>query len=678
MASNEHDYIMTQIRQKAEEKNVSYEDWNDNHESGLYAAVHREDWEDVFEQFEQIEDDLGIDLDTEREFINDIRNPDNLETVNEPSIEEDGSVGEKLKMQRQIKDSDQDEVLAYTDESIGVKHLFNLQEAIYNDSNTLGFVISNQREWDGRVSVKLSDSKVKYELLSVWQDSDGNQSFKHFGGSANKGHNKIEEFSKSFYEYKFRCNDQEYLALSTEELDTVRCKLYGTHISLNDYKTAGENRKLPAKTDVIFVHSVDPAIEVLSTEELENYRENLTHDDLAESLFGGWRQPKWFEQIHLALSFVGDENGYPSHFLWNSEPGTGKSKAVESMLASHGEGIQEPFTGSGSTIKGLVPSFKESPPDEGYLLKTQRLAAVDENMDLLSNTVQNQNARTNDVFRPLLNLLTHDKRSFDSGNGSITGQMTSRMIAVGNWNAYGIRDMEELADKIDDAYLSRTIPYSQTEEHKQFIRDRKPEIKQRMQDEGLTEEDLTADRDDEFLSVIDTMCETNVRLDFSKIQAMHRDLQEMCPGYMLRGKFQQRGDHHLQNLVSGIVKYRYLIGRRDDMEEASQADYELAKDIFEIIVSSWGDVELSKLSTTAQKQALTPGQRRVYNVIDDEPGLTTPQIKAEAEEEQVAWILKDLKEAGLVGVVEDEEGERRIYAHWCEELEHEDDEVLYE
>lgn len=678
MASNENDYILQEVRQKCEEAGIPFEEYNDKYESELYSAVHREDWDKTFTFFKQIEDDFGLSLDSERQFINDIQDPDNLETVAEPAIEDDGSIGEKLKMQRQIKDSEKDEVLAYTDESIGVKHLFNLQEAIYNDSGKKAFVISNQREWDGRVSVELSDTKTKYELLSVMENGDGNRFYKHFGQSnPNKGYNVIEEFSQSFYEYKFRCKDQEYLALSTEKLDTVRCKLYGTHISLNDFTTAGENRKLPAKMDVIFVHSVDPAIEVMTAEEIQGYREDLSHDDLATSLFGGWRQPKWFEQLHLALSFVGDENGYPSHFLWNSEPGTGKSKAVESMLASHGEADRTPFSGSGSTIKGLVPSFKESPPEEGYLLKTQRLAGVDENMDLLSETVQSQNAHTKDVFRPLLNLMTHDKRSFDSGNGSITGQMTSRMIAVGNWNAYGIRDMEELAGEIDDAYLSRTIPYSQTEEHKQFIRDRKPVIKQRMQDEGINEDDLTAETDDRFISVIDTMCETSVRLDFSKIQGIHRELMEMCPGYMLRGKFQQRGDHHIQNLVSGITKYRFLIGERNDMDEAGPEDYELAKELFEIIVSSWGDVELSKLSKTAQKQAITPAQRRVYNVVEDEPGLTAPQIKAESGEDQVAWILKDLKDAKLVGVVEDDEGERRIYPYWAEELEDVDDEVIY-
>jgi len=675
MASNERDYIIQQIRAKAEEADHSYEDFKPAEEK-LYMPIQNEKWDQALEAINWTETEYDLDLDAEKEYVARIREEGKLEGIDDPEIDKDVSEGEKLLMQRQIQESEEDNVLAYTDEQIGIDHLFNLQEAVYRNTGKKSFIISNQRKWDGRISVKMGETKKKYELLSIYEDKEDTQHFKHFGESnPNKGFNKVGEFSQGFYEYKFRSGDQEYLALSTEELDTVRCKLYGTHVSLNDLTTAGENRKLASKTDIIFVHSVDPAIEVMSEEELATYMKQINHDFLAEKLLGGWRQPEWFEKFLLSIILVNDENGFPSHVLWNSEPGTGKSKVVESIIRSTGEAKQEPFTGSGSTVKGLVPSFKDNPPDEGYLLQTQRVAGVDENMDLLSNTVQSGNERVADVFRPLLNLLTHDTRSFDSGNGSIKGQMTSTMFAVGNWNAYGVRDMEELATKIDDAYLSRCIVYNQTDSHIEFINSREAEVKQRMQDEGLTEDDLFPKPDDDFISLIDTMQQRKSRVDYKKIQKLHRELCEMCPGYMLRGKFKQRGEHHMQNVLAGISKYRFLIGEKDSID-AEEEDYNQMMDIFEIIVSSWGDIELSKLSKTAQKQAITPAQRRVYNVVEDSPGCTALQIKEEVPEDEVAWILKDLKDADLVGVAEDEEGVKRIYPYWAEELE--DDSVVYQ
>lgn len=678
MADNAKQQLLDDIKNKAlNEYGLTNDEYTELEEK-FYAAVQKEDWETAREGIHNLEEKKGWDLEEEKMFLEEIVDPGEVETVDDGSVDSKMPKREKLLLQRQIKNTEEDELLATTDLPVGVQQLFDVQEGLYRDTGKTAFIISNQQTWEGRVSVELSSTKKKFELMSVYEDGDGGLHFKHFGQkNPNKGFNKKDSLSKSFYKYKFIADDKEYLALSTEKLDTVRCKLRGTKVSLNDYETVGEFSKLAVDRDIIFVHSVDPAIQTLTDEQLFSIREDIDHDTLAEKLLGGWRQPKWFEKLLLADIMVNDENGYPSHLIGLSKPGTGKSKIVESALIAVDETQKEPFTGSGSTVKGLVPSFKESPPEEGYLLKTQRVAGVDEKMDLLSNSIKQGNDAANDVFRPLLNLLTHDTRTFESGNGSIKGQMMSTMWATGNFNAYGIKDMKQLAEKIDSAYLSRCIIYSYTQSHIEFINERKAKVKQMMQDEGLSEEDLFPETDDTFISLLDTMREDKpARIDFMEVNKIHRELLEAVPGYM-REIFTQRGAHHMENITIGLAKYHYLVDDRDTLE-AQDKDYEEMKKIFELIISGWDDVNMEELSFEARKEALTPPQRRVFNVIDEEPGVEASEIADEAEVEELAWCLTSLKRENLVAVGEEENG-KRFYPYWSEEFaELTDEEVLYE
>lgn len=668
MADNAKAQLLEDIHIKAQNRyEVSEDEWGKIQES-VYSQIEQEQWSDVREYFDKLEEEKGWDMEEERQFMESIADPGELETIDDGDLDQDMPMREKLVLERQVKQSAEDELLARTDKQVGVESLFNIQESLYRETGKTAFIVSAQKEYTGRISVELSDTKKKFELMSVYENKDGELFFKHFGqNNPNKGYNKVDELSKSFYQYKFMADDKEYLALSTEKLDTVRCNLKGTKISLNDYKTVGENRKLAVNQDIIFVHSVEPAIKTMDDKELDNYRDSLDHDTLTKSLLGEWRQPEWFEKLLLADTLVNEENGYPSHLIMLSKPGTGKSKIVESALRALDENQKEPFTGSGSTVKGLVPSFKESPPDEGYLLKTQRLAAVDEKMDLLSNSIQQGNDASNDVFRPLLNLLTHDVRTFESGNGSIKGQMMSTMWATGNFNAYGIKNMKELAEKIDTAYLSRTIIYAYTQGHVEYINDRKAEVKQKMQEKNLSEDDLFPERDDKFISMLDTMREDkHAQIDFRKVRKISKELREAVPGYM-REIFNQRGAKHMENILLGIVKYNYLVNNRDNLEATDQ-DYEEMKKIFELVISSWDDVDATALSFEARKEALTPPQRRCFNVINDNPGIDAPQLAEKVDVDSLSWCLTSLKDTGLVESDNAKE-DAPLYPYWTEEYE---------
>jgi len=402
--------------------------------------------------------------------------------------------------------------------------------------------------------------------------------------------------------------------------------------------------------------------------ELDEYRENLSHDDLATSLLGGWRQPEWFEKMLIYTLLVDNDNGAPSHLMWLSEPGTGKSKDVNSALRSLGEAQKSPFKGSGSTIKGLTPSFKDSPPEEGYLLRTQRLAGVDEKMDLLSNTVQQNNGRVADVFRKLLDLLEHEESNFQSGNGSVKGQMASVMWAVGNINAYGINSMQDLGEQIDDAYLSRMLIYNQIDSHVEWISRQKTKVSQRMMEEGIEEDDLYPEQDDQFISMIDTMQESKrYKADLVKVDEIFEEIKGMVPGYM-RVPYRSRYKRHFKNMLAGIVKYNYIINNRDNFK-ATEEDYKELKSLMETVVSSWGGVDIKEMSEDAIKRALTPAQRRVFNCIDESPGIEAKQLADKAEVQHLGREVSRLEELELVARVEDEDDVPLLYPYWTEEAE---------
>jgi len=671
MSSSAKEYLIQEIRKTCKENNYTFDEM-DKVEEGLYVPVKKEQWEKVEKKLEDIEEKHGFDLRDEKKFLNEMRNPDKLEGVEDQEVEKDIDKREELLIRREAQNNESNEVIARTDQQIGIKNIFNLQQDIYNDTKNKMFIISKQKEWEGRISVELSETKKKFELMAVYENKDGAKKFKHFGqNNPNKGWKKVDDFNQSFYQYKFVANDQEYLVLSTEKLNTSRCKLYGTHVSINDYKTVGENRKLPVNQDIIFVHSVEPAIEPFNNQQLHDMQEFVDREYFMEHVFGVYRHPDWFEDFILNILSVGEDfDGYPPHFLWLAPPDTGKSTFLESSLRAFDEPQKEPFEGGGSTIKGLTPSFKQNPPKEGMLLKSQRIAAVDEKLNLLKNTVESNNQATQDAFRPMTSLLEHKSRKFESGNGSISGKMEAQMIAATN-DAYGISNLIEAQEKLDIPYLSRFIQYEQLDSHVKYIDEQKNSIDCEYE-EGLPE------RNDEFISLMDTLRDIiRVDVESSKIGAMHEDLMQKVPAGFQQ-TFRARHKHHLKCTVAGVAKIRFFTENRDSFE-AKQKDYERCKELWEILIQSWGETDASKFSEQAKLQAITHAQRQVFEVVDDNPGIEPSKLAEKTDVERMSWILSDLKKKQLIAPVETEEEGKKYYPYWCDEAEFEEveEETLY-
>lgn len=639
----------------------NYEE-QDRIEEDIRGYLIKDDYDGLKEMAEEQEEKHSIDLSEVKDFVDTLGDDDLISDESETKVKRELGKGKEHAIKQRIQQVKGDELLIPIDQPVGVENLFRLQRNIYREHEKKIFPISKQKTWDGSISSQIGDTKQKFEVMAVWETKEEKLMFQHFGDkSPNKGYNKIESHTQSFFIYKFRANNTQYLALSHEQLDPMRCKLHGTHLKLDDWKEMGENRSLPVNQDIILVHSVDPAIEELSEKQMEEMKQDKNHEWFAQNLLGKFRHPQWFEEMVIALLAQGDDYGYPSPLFWLAPTGTGTSAFLEAVTKSldEREGVQ---TGSAGTVKALVPSFKDSPPDEGFLLRTQRIAAVDEIFNLLSNVVDNGNGSMEDEFRSMQDILEHKDRKFASGNGSIRAKPQSTMFAVAN-PSYKIDNMMMAFDKLSTPWMARMVCYEQTQSHIDFVDERKAEYG------GKSEEEMKPQRNDTFIALMDNLRD-NVRLelDGKRIKRIQDDLEKLIPSKYTR-VFRSRYNHHIMNLVAGLAKYNTIVEARDEFE-ARDEDYERAQQIMEIVVASWSsNVDMMDMNIASRPHYLDKEQRQVWEQINDAPkGIKTSSINVNVD--SLSWTLNDLSDLELI----EKKGDK-YYPYFSDEVERPEDKL---
>lgn len=658
MAANRK-FIIEQYRDELAEKDI-----NDAGKIEEEIDIHlkKEGLNELDDLLDEHSEEYGLELGEIRNFLETLRSDNLIETKDEEEVTEEIRPSIAHALRTKISAKPRKEAIIHTDEQIRNEDRNQLAKDIYEDTGKMAFIISKQHSLEGRISMELSKTKERFRLMTVLENKDGDEYFQYFGEpNPNKGLKKKEQHTHSFFRYEFQSDHKKYIVFSTKKLEPMRCILHGTKISISDQKDVGDNRKLPTDKEIIFMHSYEPAVKPLEQEELDEIRSEIDRDWFMTKMLGNFRHPDWYED-GLAASFLAKtDDGYPSHWLQMAPPGTGKSALLNALRESMDESNRT-FSGQSSTVKGLVPSFKESPPKAGYLIECSRLSPIDEIFDLLSNTVKNGDSRQKDAFRPLLDLLTHSTREFSSGNGSVVGNTDATVIAMGN-PAYGMKSIYDALehDKIDPAFLSRFMLYDQNDSHIKYVQDRK-------RDMTGDESEHLPERDDDFLSVLDTMrLRTDLELDNERVAEIHSDLAEIVPNVFLNA-FNARYDHHLKNMIYGVAKLRYITENRE-VYEIRDEDYERAKNILEILISSWGDVEMTDLTFNARLNALTHTQREVYEVINTKPGVSGQRLydlMSDKARDDASYITSNLNKANLIEIFE-EDGVKEYYPYWTDE-----------
>lgn len=520
----------------------------------------------------------------------------------------------------------------------------------------LPFILSPNYEVNGNILIQFGETK-KSVVLGAYSISQGNLVYKTFGDQAT---NKMQEvFSGSFYQYQFLTDqNKKLMVFSQEELDIgSHYSIIGMLVDVRDETKIGEYVKVPTELQCLFIMKADKTIQEIDLVEFHSRAMDYTHDKLAEKVFGKYRQPEWFEKFIFAWLFGGSVNGFPLHILWVGPTGSGKTTGVLDPISdAFGEGV---YDGTVGTLKSIVPHFGGVSAEVGYLSTTRRVALIDEFFQLLRrNAVQGKDHTENEAGL-LTSLLEHKEHIGGSGkHEAIKSKMRSRVLAATN-PRYGLKNMQECTEVLPNQMMSRFIWYFQTQQHFDFIQERKLDFM------SQTREELAPRYDPKFIEMIDFMQSFVVHVDKHKVAEIYDKYKEMLP-LGAEPVYAGRSHHHIMCLLDGIVKYNCIVEHRlhfDVMEK----DIQEADELFGLLISTWNEnVDFTKLPIRIRLQYISISIRSIYDLIEKNRGCTARELEKLANR-QVAYPMEQLRKLQLI---KEEDGKREdrdvveIYPFW--------------
>ncbi len=483
----------------------------------------------------------------------------------------------------------QEDKIAKINGSYNAYERYLLCKQYYDQTQKLLFPISNGTVVEGKVVAALRNgTKVKIPVTYLYQVANGENPIYDpclFGDNNFSKKKPKRELSGYFFMYRFVTkNDEQYIVLSDSKLSLQPYIISGAEYDVHDSSLISESSKLAVKCKVLFLHT--PKSKILKFGCQRQFFEFCDQIKLEKKSFLDYMvshkheneivifpHPKWFILFICAFLFhakKGATDKYPLHLLWISPRGCGKTTFLEAVMAKVNEKI---IDGSTSTIKFLIPSFKDkSTPEVGELARSVRVVVVDEFLRMIFKTKSDER----DIECARMNtLLEHKERTAGSGHGATVVKMTSRLVASTNPVA-GTNGIYNLLQKLDDSFLSRMIIYYQLDDHIKFINDAK-RIKTNSGSYWISSED--------FLSIMDYLQSFDAKYDWDKLIAL---FDRLCVplSEQVRGLFESRYLHHIECLLDGIIKTRCLF-ERDYAFSAQECDYEQLEDIMGKIVGSW-------------------------------------------------------------------------------------------
>lgn len=468
-------------------------------------------------------------------------------------------------------------------EGIGSSQALNLTKK--SDLNQ--FFVSTDTSFIGKPQA-LNESKVQLSLAHklIKKNSKGKKinEFLFIHNSIDGRELKVygkKTLSDEFFLYKTIAQDREYVLLSREKLNSVEQEFTGMVLQSTSSTEINRRFSLRGYVNLFFVGSAKPTIRILDIEELKKITKNISITNFLDYLFYHdvdkriYKQPEDYSKLLGAILLSGKYEGYPLHLITIGGPGLGKTKKQESLDYKFREnrGI---FEASNSRMKGLIPSFKERPASQGYILECNRIALVDELFKMIESAFNDSHSSSSSIgnvlqqFNPLLE---HKKRTISSGNdNSLCINPTAKLVSDCNplSNKY---TLPEHLNVLDVSTLSRAFIWVIDSEHYRFIEAEKANTGNALL-QGNPPMILNYN---EFLSIYDTLNSFVSKIDVNEVQRLFKGVSSQLNDERLMPLWKARGIHHTFLLVDGLVKLRCVFDDKSMDFVADKCDYDFAE-----------------------------------------------------------------------------------------------------
>lgn len=484
-------------------------------------------------------------------------------------------------------------------QKLNYSQLRRLTNGVYAETGLIKFYISKERTIYGKIVAEIYEHQQKIPIASLIEskkvDKDtGEPVFKGialFGDKINRNeYDRIKEINIPFYVYRFISEkNDEMILLTITPCEIGDYIVTGVLTQCDDLKSLTDSAKLPTKLPFFFGQEVKNRIiryknhsEFFSRvnflgikkENMFEYPFTITQDKKTWKLL----QPNWYKWLiwsWLMHQPKGLLNNYPMHLLIIGPKYSGKSLMLNGLHAKSRE-TRNIFSGSSSTMKHLVPSFKYNPARLGYLAESNRFAFCDEFLRCLVNTRTTKEGSDREESVAVMNdLLEHQKREVGSGVSRINVNMTSRVLSMTN-PIKGIKNVNDLLNTMDESWLSRWLIYYQTEDHVQMIRKSKDSLL------DLFKFKLEVN---DWISFLDYLHTFSAKYSMKKVEEIGDSIPEVLTENLSK-HYDARHKHHIECLMDGIVKTRCFL-EGDSSFKANEEDYKILKDVWLNVIGSW-------------------------------------------------------------------------------------------
>jgi len=413
----------------------------------------------------------------------------------------------------------------------------------------------------------------------------------------------VATLNMDFWVYKIIYEGREYYVLSQEKMGNEVYMIEGMKISMDDFSELTNSLKVNAISNLFiakksesFIKTINPTELVKFCKEKEINKEKFHNLVFMHPSGVVYDYSEDFNILRKAQLLSGKYEGYPLHIFKMGPVGTGKTTESEVLDFKFQEeqGILE---AANSTLKSIVPSFKEKPANLGYICKCNRFALIDEMMKMVESAMGHDNSRVSNYFGQMNMLLEQKDRMVGSGNDNSARVKSTAKLSITTNNINNRFTISNHLGIIDPTTLSRMLVWVQ--DYKEIAKIYEglcvkipPTQSQELSRETPFLEDIYTRlcvggiNGNDFLTIYDSCQKFLVDFDINQCKKIFDRVTKLISGKMQQ-VWRARGMHHTILVLDGITKNRCLFEDYDDSFNCKDIDYQITEKILVHMANSW-------------------------------------------------------------------------------------------